>query len=219
MFKNKSVKKTVIAIIIIAIALFFIKKENMTLKQSLIKVFYPLIMLGKSRDIQKNTANMQPPISFYSLHAKDNKGNDVNFGQFRGKKIMIVNTASDCGFTPQYESLEDLYKKYKDKLVIIAFPANDFGEQEKGNDEEVATFCKVNYGVTFPLMKKSVVVKGKDQNEVFRWLSDKSKNGWNEQEPTWNFCKYLISENGVLTNFYNSSVSPVSEEVIDAVNK
>lgn len=192
----------------------------MTLRQSLMKVFYPVLMaFGKSKGIQKNIMNTKPPISFYSLHTKDNKGNDVNFEQFRGKKILIVNTASDCGFTPQYENLEELYKEYKGKLLILAFPANDFGEQEKGSNEEIASFCKINYGVTFPLMQKSTVVKSAKQNEVFKWLTDKSKNGWNEQEPTWNFCKYLIDENGVLTNFYNSSVSPVSEEVISAVNK
>ncbi|CAN5394509.1 glutathione peroxidase [soil metagenome] len=189
----------------------------MTLKQSIIKIFYPVIMLGKLKNMQKNTANMQPLISFYSLHASDNKGNDVNFEQFRGKKILLVNTASECGFTPQYEDLEKLYQEYKSKLIIIAFPANDFGEQEKGSDEEVACFCKINYGVTFLLMKKSIVVKEKDQNEIFQWLSDKSKNGWNDLEPTWNFCKYLIDENGVLTNFYNSSVSPMSKEIIEAI--
>ncbi|QEC70197.1 glutathione peroxidase [Panacibacter ginsenosidivorans] len=192
----------------------------MTLRQSILKTFYPVLMaFGKSKNEQKNTTNMQPPVSFYSLHTTDNKGNSVNFEQFHGKKILLVNTASDCGYTPQYEDLEKLYRQYKDRLMIIAFPANDFGEQEKGNDEEVATFCKVNYGVTFPLMKKSIVVKGKDQNEIFQWLSDKSKNGWNDQEPTWNFCKYLVNENGVLTNFYNSSVSPMSKEVTDAINK
>ena len=103
--------------------------------------------------------------------------------------------------------------------MVLAFPANDFGEQEKGSNDEIASFCKINYGVTFPLMQKSIVVKSNEQNEVFKWLTDKSKNGWNDQEPTWNFCKYLIDENGVLTNFYNSSISPVSEEVVDAVNK
>jgi len=189
----------------------------MTIKQSIIKIFYPVIMLGKSKAIQKNTTNMQPPISFYSLHTLDNKGNDVTFEQFRGKKLLLVNTASDCGFTPQYADLEKLYQQYKDKLVILGFPANDFGEQEKGSDDEVASFCKINYGVTFPLMKKSIVVKGKDQNAIFQWLTNKSKNGWNEQEPTWNFCKYLVDENGVLVDFYNSSVSPMSKEFIEAI--
>jgi glutathione peroxidase len=220
MFKNKIITRSGIVVLIIAVLLFFIKKENMTLRQSILKTFYPVLMaFGKSKNEQKNTINMQPPIPFYSLHATDNKGSDVNFEQFRGKKILIVNTASDCGYTPQYESLEELYKEYKDKLLVLAFPANDFGEQEKGSNDEIASFCKINYGVTFPLMQKSTVIKGNEQNEVFKWLTDKSKNGWNEQDPTWNFCKYLIDENGVLTNFYNSSVSPISEEVVDAVNK
>ena len=128
-------------------------------------------------------------------------------------KILIVNTASDCGYTPQYTDLEKLYKEYKDKLIILGFPANDFGEQEKGSNEEIASFCQINYGVTFPLMQKSTVIKSAAQNEVFKWLSDKNKNGWNEQEPTWNFCKYLVDENGILVNVYNSSVSPY--ELID----
>ena len=216
MFKNKIIKRSTIVVLIIAVSLFFIKQQNMTLRQSILKVFYPVLMaLGKSKSEQKNITNMKPPVSFYSLYTTDNKGNDVSFEQYRGKKILLVNTASDCGYTPQYADLEKLYQHYKDKLVILAFPANDFGEQEKGNDEEVATFCKVNYGVTFPLMKKSAVVKGKGQNVIFQWLSDKSKNGWNEQEPTWNFCKYLVDENGALINFYNSSVSPF--ELIDAI--
>ena len=132
---------------------------------------------------------------------------------------MLVNTASDCGFTPQYHDLQNLYQEFKDKLTIIGFPANDFGEQEKGSDKEIANFCEVNYGVSFPLAKKSKVVKGPDQNKIFEWLTNKNENGWNEQQPTWNFCKYLVDENGKLTHFFESSVSPTSKEVIDAIQK
>ncbi|MBG9375209.1 glutathione peroxidase [Panacibacter sp. DH6] len=188
----------------------------MTFRQSLMRVFYPVLMkLGKPKKVNNNTTVMQPAISFYSLSAKNNKGEAMSFEQFRGKKVLLVNTASDCGYTPQYADLEKLYTQYKDKLVILGFPANDFGEQEKGSNEEIASFCQVNYGVTFPLMAKSTVIKKPGQNDVFKWLSDKTKNGWNDQEPTWNFCKYLVNEDGELVNFYSSAVAPV--ELADVI--
>jgi glutathione peroxidase len=130
---------------------------------------------------------------------------------------MLVNTASDCGYTNQYTDLQELADEYKDKLVIIGFPANDFKEQEKGTDEEIAQFCKVNYGVSFPLMKKSGVIKSAQQNPVYQWLTDSAKNGWNNKPPAWNFTKYLINENGVLVNYFGSSVSPMSNEVLTAI--
>ena len=133
--------------------------------------------------------------------------------------MLLVNTASNCGYTNQYDELQELYKRFENKLVILGFPANDFKEQEKGSDEEIAQFCKVNFGVTFPLMKKSSVVKNTDQNDVFKWLTDAAKNGWNSQQPSWNFSKYLVNENGVLTNYFDPSVSPLSEEVMNEIKK
>lgn len=150
---------------------------------------------------------------FYSLKMKTIKGEEVDFSQFKGKKVLIVNTASECGFTPQYEGLEDLYKTYGKKgLVVLGFPANDFGGQEPGSNLQIAEFCKENYGVTFPMFEKSSVVGG-DKNEVYQWLCSKSANGWNEQEPTWNFCKYLVDEKGKLVAFFPSKVEPMSEEI------
>ncbi|QEC52712.1 glutathione peroxidase [Anseongella ginsenosidimutans] len=150
---------------------------------------------------------------FYSLKMKNIKGEEVDFSQFRGKKVLLVNTASECGFTPQYEGLEELYKTYgKDGLVVLGFPANNFGGQEPGSNLEIASFCKENYGVTFPMFEKSSV-KGGEKNEVFDWLTSKSANGWNEQEPTWNFCKYLVDEKGKLVAFFPSKVEPMSEEI------
>jgi glutathione peroxidase len=108
---------------------------------------------------------------------------------------------------------------YNKHLEVIAFPANDFKEQEKGTDEEIAEFCKVNYGVTFPLAVKSTVIKGKQQNEIFKWLSTEGLNGWNDQEPTWNFFKYLVDEDGKLIKYFDTAVSPMSEEVIGAIKK
>jgi glutathione peroxidase len=112
-----------------------------------------------------------------------------------------------------------LSKQYKDKLVVIGFPANDFKEQEKGTDAAIAEFCKKNFGVTFPLMQKSVVIKSPLQNPVFQWLTDSARNGWNNKNPTWNFSKYLVNENGVLTNYFDPSVSPLNSEVLNAIDK
>ena len=142
----------------------------------------------------------------------------LDLHQYKGKKILLVNTASDCGFTAQYDELEKLYQQYKDRLVIIAFPANDFKEQEKKDDPSIATFCKLNYGISFPLMQKSHVIKGAEQNAVFQWLSDAKLNGWCDQQPVWNFSKYLINEEGELTHFFAMTVSPLGKEVVGALS-
>ena len=158
--------------------------------------------------------------NIYQFKVKDLNENVFDFASLKGKKVMIVNTASKCGYTPQYKDLEAIYKQYKDQgFVIIGFPANNFGSQEPGTNQEIETFCKLNYGVSFPLFKKSKVITGADQNEIFQWLTQKNKNGWNEQAPSWNFCKYLIDEQGRLTNFFASSVEPSSPEVLAAINQ
>ena len=159
-----------------------------------------------------------PPVSFYTLSATLNNGKDFSFENLKGKKVLLVNTASDCGYTPQYAELQKLYQHSKEDLEIIAFPANDFKEQEKGSDEEIATFCSVNYGVSFPLTKKAVVVKNERQHPVFNWLTSKEKNGWNDRPPSWNFTKYLVSEEGVLTHCFEPALSPLSTEVVNAVH-
>ena len=198
--------------------------RHMTGRQKILKTFYPVLMgagklFGYKQKIKMNKTESIPPVSFYSLTFVTNNGTDISLEQFKGKKVLLVNTASDCGFTPQYEDLQRLYDQQKNKLVIIGFPANDFGEQEKGNDNEIASFCKINYGVSFPLAKKSIVTKGPEQNKVFEWLSNKKENGWNSQEPTWNFSKYLINEKGELTHYFDPSVSPMSKEVLEAVHQ
>lgn len=220
--KNKILKRLGVTLAVIAILLLIIKQQNMTWRQSILKAFYPALMsinkmFGAKAD--QNKMEVAPIQSFYNLEAITNNGDTLHFDQYRGKKVLIVNTASNCGYTGQYAELQELYNKFKNTLVIIGFPANDFKEQEKGTDAEIATFCKINYGVTFPLAKKSVVVKGSNQNEVFQWLSDKNKNGWNNQQPTWNFSKYLINEQGVLVNYFDPGISPMSKEIIDAVEK
>ncbi|WP_242696219.1 glutathione peroxidase [Longitalea luteola] len=168
--------------------------------------------------IVTNIKNVPPAESIYELSVSLNNGSNLPLKTYQGKKLLLVNTASDCGYTNQYEDLQKLYQQYKNQLEVIAFPANDFKEQEKGSDADIAQFCKVNFGVTFPLAKKSVVVQSNEQNNIFRWLTTKSKNGWNEQPPTWNFSKYLVNEQGILTHYFDPSISPLSEEVIKAIS-
>jgi glutathione peroxidase len=165
------------------------------------------------RKVKSNTSDLASPVSFYSLKTEINDGTQLNFESLKGKKVLIVNTASECGFTGQYDELEKLHQQYKDKLVIIGFPANNFGGQEPGSDEEIQTFCKKNYGVTFLLAAKSSVKSGKDQNPVYTWLSSKELNGWNSAAPAWNFAKYLIDENGKLLNMFPSAVKPLDEKI------
>lgn len=207
---------------IIVISLLLIKKENMTLRQSVLNKVYGLIMWqhkvwGNKKFILSNTNHIQPNTAVYNLFVTLNSGETVKLEQHKGKKILLVNTASDCGYTAQYADLEKLYQQYKNELVIYAFPANDFKAQEKGSDNEIATFCKVNYGISFPIVKKSVVVKGPQQHPVFKWLSDESENGWCNQAPNWNFTKYLIDENGVLMYRFGKEISPLDEEFIKAL--
>ncbi|TAL47659.1 MAG: glutathione peroxidase [Chitinophagaceae bacterium] len=195
----------------------------MTIRQKVLKAVYPALMWW-TKVSGKNVTSLsnkkaQPPVSFYSLKDTMNNGKEFDFSTLKGKKVLLVNTASDCGYTDQYDDLQKLYQQYNGKLVIIGFPANDFKEQEKGSDEEIAQFCKINYGVTFPLMKKSSVLKGAGQNPVFQWLSDSTKNGWCNKKPSWNFSKYIVNEEGVLTNYFGSSVSPASDEFTKAIKE
>lgn len=153
---------------------------------------------------------------FYSFKMKAIDGSEIDFSQFKGQKVLLVNTASKCGYTPQYKELEELHQKMGDKLVILGFPANNFGGQEPGSNSEIASFCEKNYGVTFQLFEK-ISVKGEDQHPLYKFLSTKSLNGWNDEAPSWNFCKYLIDENGQLLKFYKSGVNPMGEEMLTAV--
>ena len=156
--------------------------------------------------------------TIYSFSVKTLEGHTIDFSQYKGKKLLIVNTASHCGFTPQYEDLEKLHKQYGDKVTVLGFPCNDFGAQEPGSNEEIGAFCKKNYGVSFQMFDK-VHVKGNDKAPLYAWLTDIKQNGWNDKEPSWNFCKYLINEKGELVNFFGSSVGPMSEELLEAINK
>lgn len=195
---------------------------NMTARQKILKAVYPMWMwfAGKKGLNTKRLQNEQalPQVSFYSLKNSLTDGTSFDFAQLKGKKVLLVNTASDCGYTGQYDDLQKLSEQYKEKLVVIGFPSNDFKEQEKGTDEEIAQFCRLNFGVSFPLMKKSSVKKGPGQNEVFEWLSDSTKNGWNNQHPSWNFCKYIVDEEGRLINYFGSTIEPLGKEITTALN-
>jgi glutathione peroxidase len=154
--------------------------------------------------------------SIHSFIVKGLDGKQIDFASFKGKKILVVNTASKCGYTPQYESLEKVYEQYKNKLVIIGFPCNQFGGQEPGSNEEIAAFCKKNYGVTFPLADK-IDVKGATMAPIYQWLTQKSKNGVVDANISWNFNKFLLDENGKMIAYFPSNVKPDSEEILSRV--
>ncbi|PKR81755.1 glutathione peroxidase [Brumimicrobium salinarum] len=150
----------------------------------------------------------------YKYEVETIDGKSISLSKFRGKKIMIVNTASKCGFTPQYEDLQNLYETYKDKgFVILGFPSNDFMKQEPGTDQEIATFCEKNYGVTFPMMSK-VSVKGEKQIPLYQFLTRKELNGHSDSNVKWNFQKYLVNEEGKLESVYYSKTNPQDEAII-----
>lgn len=184
--------------------------KNMTTRQRILKKLYPLVM-GLGKLTGKNhtlTGNEKSITSVYEIKITLNDGTLLDLSAYKGKKVLIVNTASDCGYTGQYDALESLFRKEKDSLMVIGFPSNDFGNQEKGDNQTIAAFCKKNYGVTFPLAEKSVVIRSDAQHPLFKWLSDPKQNGWNKQVPTWNFCKYLIDEEGNLVRFSDSNAEP-----------
>ena len=153
--------------------------------------------------------------NIYQFKVKDLEGNDFDFASLKGKKILVVNTASKCGLTPQYKDLQAIYDQYKDKnFVIVGFPANNFASQEPGTNEEIGAFCQKNYGVTFPMMEK-ISVKGDDMNEVYKFLTQKSKNGLQDSEVEWNFQKYLINEQGELVKVVSPKTLPTDPEIVN----
>ncbi len=220
LFQNKKSIMIKFAIVfgVIVGSVLVMKKKDMSYRQSILKSMYPVIMfpgklMGAKNASKLNTENKQPQKDFYALQAILNNGDTLSFETFRGKKVLLVNTASDCGYTGQYKELEALYQQHKDNLIVVGFPANDFKGQEKKSDADIASFCKVNYGVTFLLMRKGSVVKGSEQQGVYEWLSSANANGWCNQAPVWNFCKYVVSEEGVLQAYFPQTVSPLDEAV------
>ncbi len=152
--------------------------------------------------------------SFYDFQVEDIHGNDYDLARLQGKKVLVVNTASKCGFTPQYEGLENLYRKYGgEDFVVLGFPSNDFLRQEPGTNEEIAAFCNTKYNVSFPMMSK-ISVKGKKMHPLYKWLTSASENGVENSKVTWNFQKYLIDENGTLVGHFSPKLKPESDEII-----
>jgi glutathione peroxidase len=158
------------------------------------------------------------PASIYDFKVTALDGSVIDFSKYKGKKILIVNTASKCGYTPQYEGLEKLYESKKNNLVIIGFPANNFLFQEPGDNKTIATFCQKNYGVTFPMAEK-ISVKGKNMHPLYIWLTSKKYNHVSDNSVKWNFQKYLIDEKGNFVNSFGSGVAPDSAELLEAINK
>ena len=228
--KKKHRKTKRLLLLLVALLLLFAgyveiinrNSSNMTYRQKVLKAVYPAWMWF-ARITGKNTKTLKkevmPTIPFHNLNATLNNGDSFNFSTLRGKKVLLVNTASDCGYTDQYSELQKLYEQHGDKLAILAFPANDFKSQEKGTDQEIAAFCRNNYAISFPLFSKSIVVKQAGQNPVYRWLTDSAMNGWNSLAPEWNFSKYLVSEDGILINYFGASVSPLDKKITDAINQ
>lgn len=177
------------------------------LKQFVKKYIYSRPMTTTSASLKK---------SIYDLKLKALDGKEIDFHQYQGKKLLIVNTASECGYTPQYTELQHLHETYGDKITILGFPANNFGGQEPGSNEAIASFCTKNFGVTFQLFAKSSVLPP-DQNPLYEWLTQPAQNGWNAEAPTWNFCKYLVDEKGQLQKFFSAAVSPLSNEILNSI--
>ena len=149
--------------------------------------------------------------SIYQYTVEGIEGKEIDFKEFKGQKIMVVNVASECGYTPQYQQLQELYEEFQDKLVVIGFPANDFGGQEPDTNAAIKTFCTMRFGVTFPMAAKISV----HTHPLYQWLSQKELNGKMDSEVSWNFQKYLIDGDGQLVAFYPSSISPVDEQILD----
>lgn len=193
------------------------------MKNSLLFLLSGLVIASLSASVSatKTASTMieapAPAGTVYDYTVKTIDGKDVKLSQYKGKKLLIVNTASKCGYTPQYKELEELSKKYAGKVVVLGFPSDSFN-QELASDAEVASFCEKNYGVTFPLFS-TVAVKGDDAAPLYKFLADKSKNGAVSEAPTWNFCKYLVDEKGHVVAFYPSKVKPMSDELVAAIQK
>ena len=190
-------------------------------KSALILTIVILFSCQNQAQNNKKTMETQTPIkaqTIYQFKVKDLYGKEFDFASLKGKKILIVNTASECGLTPQYKDLEAIYEKYKNlNFVIVGFPANNFGAQEPGSNDQIAKFCEMNYGVTFPMMGK-ISVKGPDMDKVYQFLTQKSKNGLQDSEVEWNFQKYLINEEGELVKVLSPRVLPTDAAIVGWIN-
>jgi glutathione peroxidase len=224
---KKNYIKLAVAVAILSVLVYACtttkSQKNMSTRQNVLKSFYPVLtsvtrFFGVNSKVVLPKTVSDPVTSVYAIPFELINGDTADLSAYKGKKIVVVNTASDCGYTGQYEELQKLYAQRKDDIVIIGFPANDFKQQEKGSNEEIASFCKKNYGVDFPLAMKTTVIKSADQHPIFKWLSDQKQNGWNEQAPSWNFSKYIIDEQGKLIGYFDPGVSPLGNDFINVLN-
>lgn len=165
--------------------------------------------------IETNTNTYAQTSDFYGFQLKTLDGKSVDFSQYKGKKVLLVNTASECGYTPQYAELQQLHEQLGNEVVVLGFPANNFGGQEPGSNQEIASFCQKNYGVTFSMFEKVSVV-GEDKHSLYVWLQQHSPN---QEEPSWNFCKYLVNEDGQVVAFFPSKAKPMGEELLAAIKQ
>jgi glutathione peroxidase len=155
--------------------------------------------------------------SIHNFTIKSLKGEEIKFSDYAGKKILLVNVASECGLTPQYAQLEEMYREFSDKFVVVGCPANNFGKQEPGTDAEIQEFCSSNYGVSFPITTK-ISVKGTDKHQLYNFVTEKAKNGVQDSDVSWNFQKYVFDEQGVLSHVFDPQTEPASDEVLKALN-
>ena len=175
------------------------------------KIIFTFILLMNA--FFGTSQNNNPTKSIYDIEIKSLIGKPINLSDFKGKKILFVNVASECGFTPQYKGLQELHETYKENLVIIGVPCNQFGSQEPGDANQIQSFCQVNYGVTF-LITEKIEVKGNGQHELYKWLTNKEFNGSKNSSVKWNFQKYLIDEQGHFVDYYLSLTKPMSKKII-----
>jgi glutathione peroxidase len=198
--KKTSLRLTALFVLIIGIAAFALNS-------------YTSKIIARPMD---NMPTDSTRTSLYNFTVNTLDGTAVSLEKYRGKTIVVLNVASECGYTPQYADWEKFYNDNKEEVVVLGFPCNDFGGQEPGSAAEIGAFCQKNYGVTFPMFEK-VAVKGAAKSPLYQWLTDPAQNGWNSQEPSWNFCKYLINEKGELTHFFASKVKPDHVEFLKAL--
>jgi len=186
--------------------------KNVVIKLSALVGITIMSAISISATHKKMESTTGAKTSIYDFKLKTLDGQELSLSKFKGKKILIVNTASECGYTPQYKNLQALHTQYGNKVVVIGFPANNFGGQEPGSSAEIKTFCTKNYGVTFQMMEK-ISVKGSDMHPLYKWLSSADQNGSCSEAPGWNFCKYLIDEKGAVVKFFSSSTDPLSKDI------
>ena len=175
-----------------------------------------LLVCALMNNLKANKLHEKKMNNFYDISIKNINGNNIDLSKLEGKHILVVNVASRCGYTSQYEGLQKLYEDNKDQIEIIGVPCNDFGRQEPGTASEIKEFCSINYGVEFTLTEKQST-KGKSKSKLYHWLSNPDLNGWNSELPSWNFCKYIINNNGELTHFFPSNIKPNSSSIKDAL--